>query len=148
MQYSVIMHEIFANFTGVTFNENFGCTLSRIYIYRQISCYKSKQVWILAPDIGQCPVKNRVMSGEVCFTTDTVIRLEIKNIYISYRRLKTQKHSVNIGLYRFGFFIHILTDNLLIQFFHIPTRTTCLSKKILYQYFVVVFCRAPAYVTT
>ena len=36
------------------------------------------QAWILAPDIGQCPVKNRVMSGEACFTTDTAARCEFE----------------------------------------------------------------------
>lgn len=32
------------------------------------------QAGILAPDIGQYPVKNRVKSDESCFTKDTVVR--------------------------------------------------------------------------
>ena len=37
--------------------------------------------------------------------------------------------------------ILILNDNLLKQFFYIQNRKICLSKKILYQYFVA-FCHA------
>ena len=48
-----------------------------------------------------------------------------------------QKHLVSIGLYYFVFFMKILLDNLLMQFFYVPNGTTSLSKKILYQYFVV-----------
>ena len=40
--------------------------------------------------------KNRVMSDKICFTTGTVVRREVKKNYISYRRLKTRKHSVSI----------------------------------------------------
>ena len=32
------------------------------------------QAVILAPDIGQYPVKNRIKSDESCFTKDTVVR--------------------------------------------------------------------------
>ena len=35
--------------------------------------------------------------------------------------------------------MNALIDSLLMQFFHIPNRTMCLSKKILYQYFVGFF---------
>ena len=35
-------------------------------------------IWILASDIGQCHAKNRVISSESFFTTDTVFRSEIK----------------------------------------------------------------------
>ena len=38
------------------------------------------------------------MPDESYFTTGTVVRHEVKNIIISYRRLKTQKHLVSIGL--------------------------------------------------
>ena len=37
--------------------------------------------------------------------------------------------------------MNVLIDNLLKQFFYIQNRKMCLSKKILYQYFVV-FCPA------
>ena len=50
------------------------------------------------------------MSDKGCFTTDTVVRREVKKSLI---------------------------DNLLMQFFHISNRTMCLIEKILYQYFVV-----------
>ena len=57
--------------------------------------------------------------------------MKFKKFFISYRRLKTQKHSVSIGLSAVVFlFMRILIDNLLKQ---------CLSKNILYKYFVV-FC--------
>ena len=39
------------------------------------------QTWILAPDIGQCPAKNRVMSDIGCFTTEKVVRREVKTIF-------------------------------------------------------------------
>ena len=39
------------------------------------------------------------------------------------------------------FFMNIVIDNLRMQLFHFLNRTMCLSKKILYRYFVV-FCHA------
>ena len=105
--------------------------------HNYIKCYYFYhicQTWILARDIGQCPGKNRVTSDEGCFTTDTVVRREVKFFFISYRLLKTQNHSVRIGLYCFAFFINIFVDNLLMQFFHVPNRKMCLSKKTFYQY--------------
>ena len=42
------------------------------------------------------------MSDEFCITTDTVTRHEVKKT-LSYRRLKIQKHMVNIGLSCSGF---------------------------------------------
>ena len=35
------------------------------------------QARILAPDIGQCPSKNRAMFGKSYFTMDTVVRREV-----------------------------------------------------------------------
>ena len=90
------------------------------------------QAWILAADMRQSPAKNRLVSDKDCFATDTVVRRELKKkLFISYQRLKTQKHSISIGIYCFGFFMNILIDNLLLQFFYIPNRTLSLSKKIL-----------------
>ena len=57
----------------------------------------------ISTGIGQCPSKNRVMSDESCFTTDTVIRREVKKKFIRYGRLETQNHSVSIGLSCSGF---------------------------------------------
>ena len=38
--------------------------------------------------------------------------------------------------------MNVLIDNELMPVFHIANRTMCLSKKILYQYFVGIFCPA------
>ena len=88
------------------------------------------QAWVLAPDIEQCPAKNRVMSDKSCFTTETVVRCEVKKLFYT---------DVFAAL---DFFMNILIDNLLMQFFHIPNRTMWSSKKILYLYFVGFFCPA------
>ena len=55
----------------------------------------------------------------------------------NYRRLKTQKHLLNMGLYRF--FMKTSINNLLMQFFHIMNCTMWSNKMILYQYLVVAF---------
>ena len=55
------------------------------------------QTWILAPDIGQCPEKNRIISDKSCFTTDTVVCREVKKCFTSYRGLETHNHLVSIG---------------------------------------------------
>ena len=47
--------------------------------------------------------KNQLMSDKSCFTTDTVIQFEVKKLFISYQRRKSQKHLVRIGLSCFGF---------------------------------------------
>ena len=47
---------------------------------------------------GQCPVKDRIMTYESCFTTDAIVWREVRKSFVSCRRLKTQKHSVNIDL--------------------------------------------------
>ena len=52
--------------------------------------------------MGKCPAQNRVMSDKGCFTTDTVVRREVKKT-VHYRCLETQKHSVSICLYYFNF---------------------------------------------
>ena len=79
------------------------------------------------------------MSDESYFITDAVAGLKLENVFISYQRLKNQKNSVTIGLYCFGGggFMNFLMYNLLKQFFHIPNCTMCLSKEILYQYFIL-----------
>ena len=50
-------------------------------ILLQSIIWNKKQAWILAPDIGQCPTKNRVMSNEGWFTMDTIVRLEVKKLF-------------------------------------------------------------------
>ena len=61
------------------------------------------------------------MFDESCFTTDTIVQREIKE-FISYRRLKTQKHSVRKGLSRswFSFYEHCIRQFTL-QFFIFQT---------------------------
>ena len=83
--------------------------------------FNNLQAWILGPDIEQCPAKDRVMFDESCFTTDTIVQREIKE-FISYQRLKTQKHSVRKGLSRswFSFYEHCIRQFTL-QFFIFQT---------------------------
>ena len=68
--------------------------------------------------------------------TDTVVWREVKKkiIIISYRRLKTHKHLVSLFCCDFSFYEHSI-GNLLMQLF-IFNAVMCLSKNILYQYFV------------
>ena len=97
-------------------------------------CFKFSLKKRLAPDMGQCPAKNRDMSDKCYFITSTVVRRKVKK---NYRRLKIQKHLLNMGLYRF--FMKISINNLLMQFFHIINCMMWSSKMILYQYLVVAF---------
>ena len=61
------------------------------------------------------------MSNESCISTGTVVRREVKTIFISYQRLKTQKHLVSIGLScsgasaRFIFFFFLSNDLHILQ---------------------------------
>ena len=41
----------------------------------------SQQARILAPDIEQCPAKNRISFDESYFTTDTAVRYEVRKFY-------------------------------------------------------------------
>ena len=77
------------------------------------------------------------MSNEICFTTDAVVRLEVKNeITESCRRLETQAFGKH-RLFRLSFFMNILIDNLLTQFFfYFQNCKISLSKKIFHQHFV------------
>ena len=83
---------------------------------------------------GTMSSKNRDMSDKCYFITSTVVLRKVKK---NYRRLKTQKHLLNMGLYRF--FMKISINNLLMQFFHIINCMMWSSKMILYQYLVVAF---------
>ena len=86
--------------------------------------------------------KNRVMCDKGCFTMDKVVRREVKknyNLPMSYKSEAISKHRPLL----LCFFMNILIDNLLMQFFHIPNRTMCLSKKILYQYFTLLRTASP-----
>ena len=78
------------------------------------------------------------MSDESCFTMDTVVWREVKKI-ISYRNLKTQKHSVSIGFpcSAFSFYEH-LNRQFTYTVFYIQNHKMCFNKKILHQCFV--FC--------
>ena len=84
------------------------------------------QARILAPDIAQCPAKSRFMSDKNCLTTDTVARREVKKVfYISYRRLKIQKHSVSIGISCPGFFYKHFQRHFTYAVFYIQNRKMC-----------------------
>ena len=52
----------------------------RVKYVNLISLRQIGQAWVLAPDIGKCPAKNRVMSDETLFTTDTVAWREVIKI--------------------------------------------------------------------
>ena len=71
------------------------------------------------------------MSNESCISTGTVVRREVKIIFISYQPLKTQKHLVSIGLScsdasaRFFFFFFFLSNDL-----HILQTTQKTNKNI------------------
>ena len=96
---------------------------------------------------GQCLAKNRVMCDEGCFTMDKVVRREVKKNYNLPTSLKSEAISKRRPLL-LCFFMNILIDNLLTQFFHIPNRKMCLSKKILYQYFTLLGTASPPRVIT
>ena len=101
--------------------------------------FSQKQAWILAPDIGQCPVKNRVISGKTASERTQLLGMKLQNL--SYRRLKTTKHSLSIGHSCSGFFMSILIDNLLMQFFIFKTiKLGKKDKNLLYQCFVFLPC--------
>ena len=69
--------------------------------------------------------------------------VKLEKFFISYRRLKNQKYSVSIGLSCSGFsFYEHFNRKFTYVVFYIQNRQMCLSKKILYQYFIVFFCPA------
>ena len=79
--------------------------------------------------------RHQTMSGKkLCPTKATSQRAQLsgmksKNIMISYRRLKTQKHLVSIDLPCSSFsFYELLIDNLLMQFFYMQ-NVKCVSVK-------------------
>ena len=67
-------------------------------VRKKLSENSLHQTKILPLNIGQYPAKNWVMSNECYLTTDKVFQLEAEISFISYRRRKTQTHSVSIGL--------------------------------------------------
>ena len=78
------------------------------------------------------------MSGKKssCFTTDTVVRRDVKFFFISYQRLKTKKYSVRVSLSYsgFSFYEHF---NRQFSYAVVLYLYIGLSKTILCQYFVV-----------
>ena len=65
--------------------------------------------WRLPPDTGQCSAKNRAMFYKSCFLTDTFVLHEVKKEFGKHRP------------FAMVFFINILIDNLLMQFFIFKT---------------------------
>ena len=94
------------------------------------------QAWIVTPDIGQCPTKIELCPTKAASQRIQFSGLKLKKI-VSYRCLKTNKHSVSVSLSSSDFSWNILIDNLLTQFIYIQNRKICSSKKILYQYYRV-----------
>ena len=88
---------------------------------------------MIAPDIGQCPAKNRVMSNKNYLQRTQFSGMKLEKDIISYRRLKTQKHSVSIGFSCFGFYFHEHFNRQFTYavFLYIQNRKMCLSKKVL-----------------
>ena len=60
----------------------------------------------ISKDFGQCTAKNRVMSDEASSKRTQLSGAKLKAIFICFRRVKTQKHSVSVGLYCFVFYEH------------------------------------------
>ena len=91
------------------------------------------QAWILPPDIGQCPTKNRVKSNESCFTMDTVVLREVKTNFLRYRCPKSQKHPVSIGLCcsAFSLYVHFKRQFTHVIFLMFKT-VRCISIKTFY----------------
>ena len=109
-------------------------TLTHKMLIDNVVYNKNTQAWILASDTGQYPAKNRVMSDESCFTTETVVRREVEKKKISFQCLKTQKHSVSIGLCTvFSFNEHFHKQLINAVFLCVQNRKICFSKNILYQ---------------
>ena len=82
------------------------CTCPEIhFIYTCLGKTVWLQARILAPDIGQCQAKTQVLSDKAASKRAQLYKREIKNLFISYRRLKTHKHSVSIGISCSGFFV-------------------------------------------
>ena len=84
---------------------------------------------------------SKLCPRKAAFVTDITDQHEVKKLF-SYWRLKPQKYSVSIVLFCSGFSFYELFNRQFIEaVFLQSTRKMCLSKKILYQYFVV-FCPA------
>ena len=95
------------------------------------------QAWILALDIGKFLSKNRVMANTAASQRTQLPGVKLKK-FMSYIHLKTQKYLTSIILSSSSvFFMNILIDSLLTQFFIFQSvGKVCLSKMIFYQYFV------------
>ena len=85
------------------------------------------QTWILALDIGECPAKNRGMSDK--FFSQ---RKQLFGVYffIRYHCLKTQNHSISMGLSCSAFsFYQDFNRQITYAVFYIQNRKTRLSKR-------------------
>ena len=83
------------------------------------------QARILAPEIESCPTKAALQQSQLP-------GVKLKKYFISYRRFKTQKHSVSIGVSCTGFSLYEHFNRyLLIKLFYIQNRKVSLSKTLL-----------------
>ena len=96
------------------------------------------QAWILALVIEQCSARNRVMSDESCFTTDTIVSCEVNFFFISCRRFKTHKHLVSIDFSCSGFFYGHFNRQFTYAVFFIFRFISCVLVKRCYTN--ILFC--------
>ena len=97
--------------------------------------------WIFTLDIGQRPAKNWVMSDGSCFRMAEWTHLsgvKLKNIFISYRHVKSNKHFVSIGFSCscFSFYEHFNRH----RHFFIFTTVICVWVKRIYTNTFFFFC--------
>ena len=87
--------------------------------------------------------KNWVMSDQSCFTTGTIVRREDKKKFISYQGLRTNKHSVSIGLFcsGFSFYEHFNRKFAYAVFFILKTIRLVWVKRF-YTNTLLLFCSA------
>ena len=78
--------------------------MDSLFFPRSMQNLKLLQLFLQISDLNTSN-RHRTISGknsshvdENCFKTNTVVRCEVKFFSISYRRLKTEKHSVSLGL--------------------------------------------------
>ena len=99
------------------------------------------QAWILASSIGKCPAKTyvRLMSDENCFTTETVVRREVKNFFIRYRG---RGNHIGISCSGVSFHKHFNRHFIYAVFIFKTIRCVYQLIKIFFTNTFVIFCPA------
>ena len=82
-----------------------------------------------------------------CFITDILFGVKLKKFFINYWRLTTQKHSVSIGFFCFGFSFYELFNRQFTEAFFIFKTVLCLWVKRFYTntllFFFLLGTRSP-----